>query len=204
VETKFVYTQVKRNCRGKMARLKDCIIISKKIILERYPNLESFHVNVIKVLYGDEDQDSNFGIREFKTSDIIKNDSNNLRGLRDFEGKTGVYISTDENGAPVYIGLAGEGKSGNHSLKERLQKQLNAHLSNSTLAKNIREIEGFLQNDPNMRETEDKNRLKELIKKYAPKLIVISTGDLNRNEDREKAQRLEKILIALLRPKYNR
>jgi hypothetical protein len=188
-----------------VVRLKDRIIISKETILEKYQNLQPFYVSVISVLYGNGDQDSDFRICEFKTSDIVKEGRNNLRELKVFEGKTGVYIFTDEQHEPVYIGLAGERESSDHSLKERLQKQLNADLSNSTLAKNIGEIEGLLKNDPNMQNTRDKNGLKKLINEYSPKLIVISTGDLNNNEEaREKAQILEKMLIALLRPKYNR
>jgi len=39
--------------------------------------------------------------------------------------------------------------------------------------------------------------MKRLINKYAPKLIVISTGDLGDPENRNRAQDLEKTLIAL-------
>lgn len=183
-------------------KLKDCIIISKESILKSYPNLEEYYANVIKKLYGDLIQNSNF--ETYNTSRIIRDKKNDLRSLKNLKDKVGVYIFTNEDCEPVYIGRAGKGRKSEHSLKDRLQKQLNADLSNSTLAKNIKEIEGLLQNDKSILGTNDKKKLKELIKKYAPKIFVIPVGKLGENKARELAQNLEKILIAVLRPKYNR
>lgn len=186
-------------------KLRDNIIISKENIFENYPNLEEYYANIIKKLYGDSIQNRGFEIYNFNTSDILNIEGrNNLGNLECLEMKVGVYIFANKDYEPVYIGLAGEGNESNHSLKGRLQKQLNADLSNSTLAKNVKDIEGLLQHDGSILDTNNKKELKKLIRKYAPKIFVISTGELRENEVRELTQNLEKILIAALRPKYNR
>jgi len=128
----------------------------------------------------------------------IKGD-NNLEKLNPFKKDIGVYIFLDEDNFPVYIGVAAE-KESKHSLRDRLQKQFNCNLSNSTISKNISTIEKIYGNSIDD-ETLEKKKL--LLLKYAPKLLVIPIGELNEPENISKALELEKLLISLYNSKYN-
>jgi len=137
---------------------------------------------------------SNFK-KEYNVKEIINlKGRNDIKKLDNLKKKVGVYIFANKNCKPVYIGLAGAIKKGKHSLKNRLQIQLNADLSNSTLVKNIREIENLMI----------KSTSKELIERYAPKLCVIPTGEVGTNKAIESAKDLEKMLIFFLKPRYNK
>jgi len=180
------------------------VTISKKSILDAHPSLPKVYKNIINILYTEilQNQDQ---VKVFEVDKLIKkNGRNDLSPLNEVKDKVGVYIFINKNCEPVYVGLAGESSNSKHSLKGRLQKQLNADLSNSTLAKNIRDIEGLLQNNQEILKIRDRKRLKELICKYTAYIIAIITGELQDDNAIEDAKSLEKVLIALLRPKYNK
>ena len=174
------------------------IIISYEEIISKYNKLGSFYVSILKGIYGKE---ANFSIVPFKTKKFISlNSYNNLSGLDYYKNKIGVYIFLDKNQVPVYIGVAGEENS-THSLKDRLQKQLNCNKSNSTISKNIAVIETILQNREMNNEL---NALKNLLLEYAPNFLVIEVGSIGDNEAAKKALELEVFLIALFNSKYNK
>ena len=185
------------------------IIISKENIFKQNPKLPQRYREIIDILYHDftiqnQNQSDVVKIKFFSLDRIVKVESKNIISeLNELKKKVGVYIFINEECEPVYIGLAGK-KNGDHSLKDRLQKQLNANLTNSTLAKNIRDMEGLLQNDPKILNTQKKSDLKKLILIYSTYIIVIITGLLNEDSAIKEAEDLEKILIAILRPKYNK
>ena len=110
-----------------MPRIKECIIISKEIIFNRYPGLQDFYKNVIKAIYDEENQGNGFEIYDFEINKIIINNNNksrnNLQLLNDINERTGVYIFTDKDKEPVYIGLAGKG---NNSEQDRKSTRLNS------------------------------------------------------------------------------
>ncbi len=118
-----------------------------------------------------------------------------------YKEKTGVYIFLDNDNIPVYVGVAGK-VGGDHDIKQRLQKQFNCDNTNATLSINIEEIESILQSiQINCPKKKDK---KELILKYASKLLVIEVGDISSADEVQKAQSLEILLIALFNAKYNK
>lgn len=184
-------------------KLESNINISYNTIIKNY-NLNSDLKKTIKGLYD--------GIYPtFITSSIIilgDKSTNYLDSLNDFINKTGVYIFLNNDNVPVYIGVAGE-KASKQSLKARLSLQLNGNKSNSTLAKNIKEIEELLNNtDFTYFHSDDelnKTNYKQLILDYAPKFIVIDKGILSHDNDNAKESlSLEKALIAIFNSKYNK
>ena len=178
------------------------VVISKENILKDYSALSEEYKEIIRILYTEIPQNQIFKI--FKVEELIRTNGNNyLVPIKELKEKIGVYIFINKEYEPVYIGLAGKEDS-THSLRDRLQKQLNANLSNSTLAKNIRDIEGLLQSDSTILNIEQKEKLRELILRYTAYIIVIITGEREDNNAIKKAKDLEKVLIALLRPRYNK
>jgi len=177
------------------------IIISKEQILEKYLNLDDYFKSVIATLYGEETT-LTVKMKCFECKNIVnKEGDNDIKILEEYQNKTGVYIFLDNDNIPVYIGLAGK-VGGSHDIKQRLQKQFNCNGTNSTLYKNIEEIENILQNSSVPSESmADK---KELILEFAPKLLVIEVGELNINGDVLRAQSLETLLISLFNSKYNK
>jgi len=175
------------------------IIISKDEIFRRYTNLNSYTQDIINKLYGE--RINNIDILNFLSSNIINLDgSNNIQMLNSYQDKTGVYIFLNEENIPVYIGVAGK-RNSNHSIKDRLQKQFNCNTSNSTLSKNISDIESLCGNS--LRNVLKQDR-KQLILDYAPKLIVINVGNLSCIDDVNKSLALEQILISIFNSKYNK
>ncbi|GBD89197.1 hypothetical protein BMS3Abin03_03147 [bacterium BMS3Abin03] len=164
--------------------------------IEKYNNLHILCQNVINALYNDENTNDNFNMDSFQVNGIINIEGdNNLTDLNCVDKKTGVYIFLNRRYNPVYIGVAGQGKKTKHSLRERLQIQLNAHNTNGTLAKNIMNIKKKI--------CYTKKCKKKLIKNFAPNLIVISLGKSS-PKNNSKAQVLEKILTAIFDPVYNK
>ena len=161
----------------KCKKLKKCKGLSKENILKDYPRLPPFYKKVISKLFGDSTQ--KVETYKFRSDEIVNIDGCNkprVFGKDELGDKVGVYIFANKDCKPVYIGLAGKGEKSEHSLYGRLQKQLNALISNSTIAKNIKEIEGILQNKNRIKTTKEKNGLKQLILEYAPNIFVIPTG----------------------------
>jgi len=176
------------------------VTISQKRILQTYSSLPEEYRKIIETLYTGIPQNQIYQI--FKVDELIRpNRGNNLIPLKELKDKVGVYIFINENCEPVYVGLTGRKEKSSQSLRDRLQKQLNGNEDNSTLAKNIREIESLLNT---INEKEKPKELKEWIVMYTTYIIVIITGELKDNEAIKKAQNLETVLIALLRPKYNK
>ncbi len=176
------------------------ININNATILSLVNNLDTFYRNIVQDLLTN-DQD----LIDLNTV-INLNGDNRLNNLNVLNDQNGCYIFLDQNNNPIYIGKTGAGES--HSVKKRVSIHLRANITangNSTLVKNIREIEGLLQNNNAIRNIPENNisDLKQLILDYAPKLIVITTGKITDPISGQRSKELEKILVALMRPKYN-
>jgi hypothetical protein len=180
------------------------IIISKNEILTKYRNLDKKVKNIIQILYTIAEYDKEYQVENFdirikkvKIENIINENSNNfLQELYFVNLRTGVYIFLDEYNIPIYIGFGGRGES--NSLKTRISDQLRGNETSTTLVKNIRELEKYL--NPNISLSND---VKKLLLKYTSSLIVIDCGTQIEKNVRF-AQSLEVILIALFNSKYNK
>ena len=137
---------------------------------------------------------SNGKYRLFKAKDIINiGGRNDCLSLHNYNDGSGIYIFFDDNFNPVYIGVA---KNDDHSLKERICTHLKADHSNS-ISKNIYQIEQLIGNIETIN-TDDRDKLKKLLLKYAPFFMVIPIDDSSTAID------TESVLIALLELKYNK
>jgi len=173
--------------------------ISYKSLLAQYEKMDDLYRQIIYCLYKSkrECRNNSFSMSYYEVDKLIKiGSSNELTMLDKLQNKCGVYIFLDKGNTPVYIGVAAKIDS-KHSLKDRLQKQLNSN-TNSTLSLNINEYEKYNYG------LSQQNDFKKLILEYAPKLITISMGKLKNKEAINRSLALEKILIALLDPEYNK
>lgn len=189
------------------------IIISKNKIFNKYSKLDIFFKNCIEVLYGDDNKRIEKGT--YNASEIVTEllNNRNEKGSGSFKfldsllkDKTGVYIFLD-NKTPVYIGVGGT-KKGN-DLKIRVKNECKIYgetkEESGTLSKNIKDIETELGNG---NEVDSFDKIREKIKSY--QIITISVGEMLKPNGKRnivnihKAEALEKILIALFHPKYNK
>jgi hypothetical protein len=154
--------------------------------MQKYQKMDDFVKNTLENLLN---KNSCNIYKLFDLNDIIQNSgNNNLEPLHEFKNCCGVYIFLTEGNEPAYIGFGGEK---NQDLFERIAYK---QFRGDTLEKNIREIE----------QPPIESGIKQIIKKYTPKLLVIPTGELNDSRSIQKAKVLETLLIALLHCKYNK
>lgn len=129
----------------------------------------------------------------YLASDIIKDQKNRYKILKNLSQKAGVYVFLDGKNA-VYVGVGGT--TPEHGLNKRIRQETKKYGkgigcdTGATLSKNIQEIERT-----------DAEGAKAIIETLAINTLIVGcSSDL---DDRHKAQLLEKFLISLLNPKYN-
>lgn len=160
--------------------------ISYSNIMHDYQNIDNFLKEILDKLFNEKSSDC-FEI--FNINNILKEaGKNDYSALSAFKNCCGVYIFLTEDNEPAYVGFGGEK---NQDLFGRIvYKQFRG----DTLEKNIREMESL----------PIEHGIKQIIKEYTPKLLVIPVGRLNDSISIHNTKVLETILIALLNCKYNK
>ncbi len=169
-----------------MYSVNEIITIKKDDILNEISSLNSVIKTIFQMLYSN------------KKTDTINNNGNFWSEIDILKNKTSVYILL-EDGIPLYVGIGGKTVNQKQNLHTRIRQhvvQKNGEMPTSSGSGYLKfkEIDAVLG-----------YKLDANYNSWYSNLDVISiiVGDINNKKHITNSVTLEKLLIALFRPKYN-